>query len=75
MKHYRIYFLDRDGKIDGRPAELQAGSDEEVVMRALIAERNAFGAEVWCGVTLVRRVEHAPFVKPAERVLQADFQA
>ena len=59
MKHYRIYFLARDGKIEGKPTELQAESDSDVVMRALMAERNAFGAEIWSGATLVRRVGQA----------------
>lgn len=78
MLHYRIYFLDKDGKIDGRPAELQACSDEEVVMRALMAERNTHGAEVWCGANLIRRVEHAgkraAFVSPGEVGTQPDMQ-
>ena len=68
MKHYRIYFLACDGKIDGRPVELEAASDNDVVMRALLAERNAYGAEIWCGATLVRRVgpESGPaFAAPA----------
>ncbi len=78
MKHYRIYFLAPDGKIDGRPAELQAASDNDVVMRALLAERNAYGAEVWCGATLVRRVAQpggAAFAPSAGLEVQAGRQA
>ncbi len=75
MKHYRIYFLARDGKIDGRPAELQADADNDVVMRALMAERNTFGAEIWCGATLVRRVGHAGGQPPlAGQGISAELQ-
>ena len=75
MKNYRIYFLAADGKIAGRPAELQAASDSEVIMRALLSDRNLHGAEVWCGATLVRRVSHATeqdsvFVAPAAAATQ-----
>ena len=77
MKNYRIYFLDSLGKISGRPAELQGTSDGEVIMRALLAERNVHGAEVWCGATLVRRVDQhtrpeALFVKPGEAGAQPE---
>ncbi len=57
MKHYRIYFLAGDGRINSKPVELEAELDSEVVMRALMAEPNLHGAEVWCGATLVRRIE------------------
>ncbi len=77
MKHYRIYFLAPDGKIDGRPAELEAGSEDEAVMRALVADRNAYGAEVWCGATLVRRVDHPgaqAFMAPDDRSGHVDLR-
>ena len=67
MRHYRIYFLAQDGKIEGRPVELEAASDTDVVMRALLAERNAHGAEIWCGATLVRRVGQAA-ARPAAAI-------
>ena len=71
MKHYRIYFLGRDGKIDGRPVETEASSDDEVIMRALMAERNTFGAEVWCGAALIRRVDHSGAFVPSADTGQA----
>ena len=78
MKHYRIYFLACDGKIDGRPVELEADADSDVVMRALLAERNTHGAEIWCGATLVRRVGQAggqtAFTGSSSQGIQAELQ-
>ena len=78
MRHYRIYYLSLDGKIDGKPAEIEASSDDDVVMRALVAERNAHGAEVWCGATLVRRVDHVTlppaYAASANRGTQTEIQ-
>ena len=51
---------------------MEASSDDELIMRALMAERNMFGAEVWCGAALIRRVEQSgAFLPPSSAGTEA----
>jgi len=53
MGHYRLYFLDEQGRIN-RALDLECADDEEAVSR-VSEHRYQYGLELWEGARLVKR--------------------
>jgi hypothetical protein len=51
---YRMYSLDRAGRIRSFAEELIAGSDEEAISKAREMKSDALQCEIWKGRRLVR---------------------